>query len=56
MRAYIVTSGTIFGLLVVVHIWRIAVEGLSVASDPWFVGSTLIALGLCGWAVGLARQ
>jgi hypothetical protein len=56
MRAYIITSGAIFALLVAAHVWRVAIEGLSVARDPWFLGSTLIAVGLSAWAIRLVRQ
>jgi hypothetical protein len=56
MRAYIMTSGAIFAVLVAAHIWRVAVEGLPVARDPWFVGSTLIAVSLSVWAASLVRQ
>lgn len=50
------TTGAIFGLLVVVHAWRAVEEGAHVAKDPWFVGFTILAVGLCGWAVALLRR
>jgi hypothetical protein len=56
MKAYLVTSGVIFGLLVAAHLLRILVEGSHVARDPWFVLTTLIAGGLCFWALRLLRQ
>jgi hypothetical protein len=55
MKAYLLTSGAIFGLLVVAHVMRIIAEGWQVARDPWFVLSTIIAGVLCLWAVRLLR-
>ena len=51
MKAYIVTTGIVFALLVIVHLLRIAAEGLGPVKDPFFVISTLVAAGLCGWAL-----
>jgi hypothetical protein len=56
MKAYVATSGTIFGLLVIAHLLRVFAEGTRVASDAFFVVSTLIAAGLSLWAVRLLRQ
>ena len=53
MKAYVVTSGTIFALLVLAHIARVAAEGLRVAANPWFIASTLVAAGLSVWAFRL---
>ena len=50
MRAYVVTTGFIFGLLVVAHVWRAVVEGPHLATDPWYILITLAAAGLCLWA------
>jgi hypothetical protein len=50
MRAYVVTTGVIFGLLVVAHVWRAVVEGLHLATDPSYILITLAAVGLCLWA------
>ena len=50
MRAYVVTTGVIFGLLVVAHVWRAVVEGPHLATDPWYILITLAAAGLCLWA------
>jgi hypothetical protein len=55
MRAYILTSGAIFGLLVLVHLLRIVVEGIGAARDPFYVVSTLIAAALTVWAFRLLR-
>ena len=49
MQAYLITSSTIFGLLVVAHIVRIVGEGTQVV-DRWFVLITVLAAALCAWA------
>jgi len=53
MRAYIVTTGVIFGLLVVAHIWRMIAESSSLATDPGYVLITVGAGLLSLWAVRL---
>lgn len=51
MKAYLITTGGVFGLLTVVHLWRIVVEGLRLATDPIYVLITLAAASLCLWAL-----
>ena len=55
MKAYIMTTGAVFGLLVLAHIWRVIEEGTSVAKNPLYVAITIIAAGLCLWAWRLLR-
>ena len=50
MKAYVVTTGALFGLLVVAHVWRALAEGPRIATDPWFILITALAGGLCLWA------
>ena len=50
MRAYLVTTGTIFALIVLAHVWRVIAESTTLARDPWFVALTLLAAGLSVWA------
>ena len=53
MKAYLTTTGAVFGLLTVVHLWRmIAIEPRE-AKDPLFIFVTLLAAGLCLWACRL---
>jgi hypothetical protein len=52
MRSYVATTGVLFGLLTIAHIWRIFAEGRQVL-DVWWIGITLVAAGLCLWAVRL---
>lgn len=56
MRAYIMTTGAVFGLIVVAHVARVFAEGWRVATDPLFAALTLLAAGLCGWAVRLLSR
>lgn len=56
MKAYIITTGTIFGLIVVGHFCRLFVEGTNVAKDPVFLFFTLLAASLCFWAGWLLKR
>jgi len=55
MKAYLITTGVVFGLLTVVHLWRAIAEGPRTATDPWFILTTVIAAFLCVWAWRLLR-
>jgi hypothetical protein len=50
VRAYVVTTGVIFGLIVVAHVLRVIEEGSRLAKEPSFVVMTLAAVALCAWA------
>jgi hypothetical protein len=54
MKAYVMTTGALFGLLTVAHIWRIIEEG-HLAKDPWYLLITVAAAALCFWAWRLLR-
>jgi tellurite resistance protein TehA-like permease len=56
MKAYVVTTGSAFGLLVVAHVWRMIEEGPRLARDPVFVAFTVAAAVFCVWAVLTARR
>jgi len=55
MRAYVITTGVIFALIVAAHIWRIVVEGLVLARDPAFVMLTIAAGALSLWSLQVLR-
>ena len=55
MKAYLITTGAVFGLLTLVHLWRIIAEGVHLATDPIFILITLIAASLCVWAWRVLR-
>lgn len=44
------TSGAIFAMLTLAHIWRIIAERHSLATEPDFVLITIAAASMSGWA------
>ena len=50
MRAYLMTTGAVFGLIVVAHVWRIVEEGAHLAADPAYLALTAASGALCLWA------
>jgi hypothetical protein len=52
VKAYVIATGVVFGLLTLAHIWRIFQEP-HLATDPWFILITLAAaaLSLAAWRV-----
>ncbi len=56
MRAYLITTCAVFGLIVVAHIWRVIEEHPALAKDPWYIAITLAAAALCLWAWRLLRR
>jgi hypothetical protein len=56
MRLYAIAAGVVFGLITLVHLWRIAVEPEVVVSDPWFVLLTLAAAALSFMAWRVTRR
>ena len=55
MKAYVMTTGAVFGLLVLVHVWRIIEDGSHLATDPWYILITLAAAAFCLWAWRVLR-
>jgi hypothetical protein len=56
MKAYLITTGIIFGLIVVAHVWRVIDEGVQRAKDPVFIILTALAASLCVWAWRLVAK
>jgi hypothetical protein len=56
MKAYIVTTGVIFGLITVAHIMRFVMEGSRLATEPVFILLTLLSAALCVWAWQVLRR
>jgi hypothetical protein len=52
MKAYVITTGVVFGLLTLAHIWRAGVEP-HLATEPWYVLITVATAVLCLWALRL---
>ena len=53
MKAYLWVTAMIFGLLTLLHGWRVIAERASLARDPWFLVITLLSAALCVWAIRL---
>jgi hypothetical protein len=53
MKAYVITTGTVFGLIFVAHIWRVIAEGSRLATEPGFALLTAFVAALCGWSMRL---
>jgi hypothetical protein len=54
VKAYLLTTGILFGLLAVAHLLRTIAEWSRLAADPWFLlegpGIGVVAAALCFWA------
>jgi hypothetical protein len=58
MKAYLATTGTLFALLALVHVWETIAQWRRLASDPgffWMPVLGLLAAGLSIWAWSLLR-
>jgi hypothetical protein len=56
MKAYLITTGVLFALITLVHIWRAIEERPNLASEPWYLVMTAVAAALCVWAFVLLRR
>ena len=54
MKTYVITTGAIFGLITLAHLWRLVAE-TQLARDPWYLALTVAAGGLGLWALRLLR-
>ena len=52
MKAYVLTTGSVFGLITIAHIWRMIVEP-HLAKEVWYLILTAFAGALCLWAFRL---
>jgi len=59
VKAYLVTTGTLFGLIALVHVWRVVAEWPRPMNDHWFALEMVVTIGLPGllscWAFHLLR-
>lgn len=53
MKAYLVVTATLFGLLTLAHLWRVLAESSRLATDPWYLLITALSAALCVWACRL---
>lgn len=56
MKAYVLTTGLVFVLIVAGHVARILAEGPRVLTEPIFALSTLLSVGLAAWAWRLFQR
>ncbi|HET6702521.1 MAG TPA: hypothetical protein VFH14_11995 [Gemmatimonadaceae bacterium] len=56
MKAYVTTTGVIFALLTVVHVWRAIEEGPGLAAQPAFILATVVSAAFAMWAVRVLRH
>ncbi len=55
MKAYTITTGIIFGLITLAHVFRIILENHALAKDPSYVLLTVLTTALSIWAWRLVR-
>jgi hypothetical protein len=55
VKAYLITTGTLFGLITLAHVWRVIEEGMKLAMDPWYILLTLVAAAMSVWTFCLLR-
>jgi hypothetical protein len=56
MKAYLITTGTLFGVLAALHVWDTITDWSRFAGDPFFLFTPalgLVAAGLSVWAFRL---
>ena len=53
MKAYLITTSSIFAAIAVAHVLRVVYEGPQLATDPWFILLTAMAGALCAWGLRL---
>jgi protein-S-isoprenylcysteine O-methyltransferase Ste14 len=56
MRAYLIVTGALFGLITLAHLLRMLDEWPHLATDPSYLLLTLAAAALCFWAFRLVRR
>jgi hypothetical protein len=55
MKAYVLTTGIVFGSVALMHVWRAIAEGPGLAKDPLFLLITAAAAALSLWAWRVLR-
>jgi hypothetical protein len=54
VKAYLATTGALFALLAVLHVWRLVVERPGIRAEFWIVaGGSLLSAVLALWAMKL---
>lgn len=55
MKAYLITTGSVFSLITLAHVLRVVEEGRRLATEPFFVLLTVAAAAMSIWAWRLLR-
>ncbi len=53
MKAYVMTTGALFGLITLAHLWRMVAEDRHLATNPLYILLTILAAALGIWALRL---
>jgi hypothetical protein len=53
MTAYVITTGVLFLLITLAHVWRLTYAEPHLATDPLYLLLTALAAGLALWAAKL---
>lgn len=56
MKAYVITTGAVFGLLTLAHVARMFSERPGPGEEPWYIAITLASAALCAWAFVVLRR
>jgi hypothetical protein len=56
LKAYLITTGVIFSLITIGHVWRAFAEGPQFAKNPLFLLLTAVAAAMAIWAWLLLRR
>lgn len=50
MKTYVITTGVLFGLVTLTHLWRMIEERRALATSPSYIAMTILAAALALWA------
>ncbi|MEO8274884.1 MAG: hypothetical protein ABI639_01615 [Thermoanaerobaculia bacterium] len=56
MRAYVITSGILFGVVTIAHLARMVSERHDLATAPWYLAITATTAAMSLWALRALRK
>jgi hypothetical protein len=56
LKAYVITTATLFALVFIAHVWRAVEEGAPLSMNPTFIALTVIAAALAVWAFRVLKS
>jgi hypothetical protein len=56
VKAYVITTGAVFGLLTIAHLLRMVMEKPDLASEPFYLAITAASAALSIWAWVVLRR